>query len=517
MLFKYKIPVLLLLIIPLSLRAEEKRDGKLRQYQDVMWLENIRYGSTNPVSISAIPLNSLFGLGVNYSLEDGSFRNVDDPRKESDLQVNIFGIKKLKKIAFEGNIGYYNQIQRDRKWNSTLFISPGNPFILGDSVAGKFNVEKFILEGGFSLPVSSRIRVGIRAGYEAGSSADQTDPRPDTKSMRFGLNPGIDLRLGKEFTLGISARVGLLSESVKYSSVVGGVNHIFFLFNGLGNFYPNAGTAYERKYKGESYTGNLQFVWEGNKGLSNLFEGGLEYANEDATDGGAQRKFKGGKYKSKQYHFSDRFQIKSSRMAHNITLGMQIQQVDGIWYEQKDEIDENGSTYWKVVSSSVKHKENRMSGSIGYRLDILKDELPRLTLEVEGRYLYSEIKNYPELQKQTYNRITGNARLTKYLNIRKSLLGIFVQGSIRQSGNASLEADGIKLANVYTRPAFEYLSADAWKAGGGINLKVPLPLRDFNSYIGAFTRYSTNLYAGESEYYKNTSRNRIDFGIDFTF
>lgn len=517
MLLKYKIPVLLFMLFPLSLWAEGEPDGKLRQYRDVMWLENIRFGSTNPVSISDIPFNSLFGLGVGYSLEDGGFRNVDAPRKENDLQVNIFGVKQLKKIAFEGGISYYNEVQRDRKWNSTLFISSRNPFILADSIAGKFNVEKFLLEGGFSLPVSSRVRLGLRAEYEAGSSADQTDPRPDTKSMRFGLTPGADVRLGKEFTLGISARIGWLSESVKYSSVVGGVNHIFFLFNGLGNFYPSAGTAYERKYKGQSYGGNLQFVWEGRNGLSNLFEGGLEYGNEDATDGGAQREFKGGKYKSKLYRLSDRFQMKGDRMVHNITLGMQMQQVDGIWYEQKDEIDDNGSTYWKVVSSSVKHKEDRMSGSVGYRLDVLKDELPRLTLEVEGGYLHSEIKNYPELQKQTFSLINGDARLTKYLNIRNSLLGIFVQGGIRQAGDAALNADGIKLAGEYTRPSFEYVSADYWKAGGGVNLKVPLQLKDFNSYIGAFARYTSCRYAGDFESYKDTSRNRIDFGVDFTF
>lgn len=516
MLFRYKIFVVLL-FVPVFLCAEEGMDGKIRQYRDVMWLENSWAGSVNPVSMAKVPLESLFGLRVEYDLSDGNFRQVDEAEKENDLQVSIFGIKKLNKMVFEGNMGYYNQVQYDRKWNSTLFISPQNPFILADSIAGKFNLEKFVLHGGFSWNLSSRVSVGLRADYEAGSAADQTDPRPDTKSMRFGLTPGVAFRLSEQFSLGISAKIGLLSESVKYSSVVGGVNHMFFLFNGLGNFYPNAGTAYERKYKGQTYTGDIQLGWQGRNGLSNFFEGGMECAYEDATDGGAQRKFKGGKYKSKQYHFIDRFQIRRKQWSHNVMLGMKVQQIDGIWYEQRDVIDENGSTYWEVVSSSVKHKEDRVSASLGYRLDFLKEELPDWTLEIKGVYLHAETKNYPELQQQTYSLLTGNARLTKHLNWRGTLFGLFAEGGIQHAVDETLVADGLKLVTVYTRPAFGYLSADSWQAGGGMNVKFPLQMKDFRAYLGAFAKYTARQYAGEDIIYKNTNRNQIDFGVDFTF
>lgn len=208
MLFRYKIFVVLL-FVPVFLRAEEGMNGKIRQYRDVMWLENSWAGSVNPVSIAKVPLESLFGLRVKYGLLDGNFRQVDEAEKENDLQVSIFGIKKLNKMVFEGNIGYYNQIQYDRKWNSTLFISPQNPFILADSIAGKFNLEKFVLHGGFAWNLSSRVNVGLRADYEVGSVADQTDPRPDTKSMRFGLTPGIAFRLSEQFSLGMSVKIGL--------------------------------------------------------------------------------------------------------------------------------------------------------------------------------------------------------------------------------------------------------------------------------------------------------------------
>lgn len=519
MFLKHKILTLFgIALFPVALSASDDADNnRQRQYKDILYLENIRYGIDNPTSVSYSPLNHTADIKIGYNYKKGDFVNIDKSPKEKTLFIDMSGTKKLKKTAFEGGIGYQNTIEYDRRWNSTLYIASDNPFILADSVRSKYNVEKFILNGGFSWDALSFMKFGIKAHYEVGSSADQTDPRPDTKGMRFNITPGLDFKLSEKLSIGVSLGGRLLNEEIKYTNVVGTTNYNFFLMNGLGCFYLQNGTSYQRRYKGSGWYGNLQLIWNNRSFLSNIVSLGIDKNSEKAEDGGTQRLFIGGKYNRTQYNIYDRFSILHENSAHNITISASIHQIDGIWYDQKSVTNDNGQTYWEIVNSSIKHKEDRLEGTLKYRFDLLRHSVPTLTVNTGINFVQSKTTNYPDIYLQKYNNLIINADISKHFSIKKSLLTITFSGNYKFNLSSSLYSDGITLAEQYTIPMFDYLTANHYGIYGKIESKIPLNIQKLQSYIGIYLQGSTQQYTGKSVHYSNTSYNQIEGGIQFLF
>ena len=105
--------------------------------------DNIRYTSLNP---SRISFNSYKNKGVaklDYTIGRGSYRPVDEGRQSNHLKFYMGGIKNLGKVDVSGFISYRNLQEKDKKWNSTLFLNPDNPFVLCDSVASDATTESF--------------------------------------------------------------------------------------------------------------------------------------------------------------------------------------------------------------------------------------------------------------------------------------------------------------------------------------------------------------------------------------
>lgn len=109
------------------------------------------------------------------------------------------------------------------------------------------------------------MHIGLRADYRVGSTANQTDPRPNVDGMRFYLNPGVDYQLG-QFTIGLSGRMEWLSESSEYTVVRSTEGTYYaFLFHGLGDPIMKTAIGYQRKYSGNLGGGNFQLIWKKDK------------------------------------------------------------------------------------------------------------------------------------------------------------------------------------------------------------------------------------------------------------
>ncbi len=500
-----------------SWATENAHDARQQQAHDVLYLENIRSETDNPTAISYSTIDHSTDILIGYGYHNGDFVSIDKSAKVKSLLIDISGLKKMKRIAFEGGISYQNTTEKNRRWNTSLYIAPDNPFVLADSVGSDYSVEKFVLNGGFSWDALAWLKFGIKANYEVGSSADQTDPRPDTKGMRFDITPGLDFKLSPQINIGLSAGARLLNEETKYTNVVGTTNYDFFLMNGLGNYYLQNGTSYQRRYKGSAWHGNVQSVWTGTSGISNLLAIGMEKNSERAEDGGTQRLFLGGKYRSTRYDIADRLSIRRKSVAHNISLKASLHRNDGIWYDQKSISDNGEMTYWEVVNSSIKHKENRKEASISYRFDLLRHSVPTLTATANVGITQSETTNYPNEYRQKYSNVVINAQITKYTMLKKCLFIVSASGGYQSNLSASLYATGITLANQYTIPMFDYLTADAYTIAGKIEVKFPLSLKKFQSYLGTYIKSSTQRYVGDSTHYRDTAFNAVEGGLQFQF
>lgn len=515
MFVKLKFSLILALSLSCFCQAQDRKDS-LRIYQDVLYLGNIQYGSNNPTAISDSPLCYVTDININFLRSSGNFRLMDQPSHEHWWNGSLFGIQRIGRITFLGNLNYENGKQTDRKWNSTLFIANDNPFIVADSLTGNYNVEKFKLNGGLSYEINAHWRTGMRAIYEVGRSADQTDPRPDIKGMRFLLNPGVDYRLGN-FRIGASAGVRWLGESVNYTLVKTYETYQLFLLHGMGNYESQQAIGFQRRYTGTAFQSNLQLCWNNVSHWADFLELGYEKSIEEAIDGNNSNKYKGGKYTRTRFFLANRFRISRERTIHNATLEASHNKVEGTWYIQTQSSDADGNTVWEVKDASICHIENRTDASLTYRMDRILQKLPHFTCEMKTGICLSETKNYPEVYLQKYTTAYAILNLSKNLPIKKSLISIHLHGMYNHRLSSSFLADGMKLKTVYSFPIFE-VSSSAYCLGNiGAKAQVPLVLNGFHSWLGIYAEYTLKHYTGNHVLLNGTNRNQLNTGVNLTF
>lgn len=490
-------------------------------FQDKLYLGNVMQGSQNPISINYSPINNLADFKVEYSNVSGDLKLIDQANTENWWNASIFGIKKFDKLSFEGGISYNNGSLNEKCWNNTLFVSKGNPYIIGDSIKSKFSPEIYNLFGTVAYQISNRWTIGLRAIYNVGSSANQSDPRPDIKGMRFTLNPGAEYALNNKLSIGLSARLGWLSETVKHAVVRTEVPQYLFLFQGLGNHEVKTAIGYKRRYSGSNYGVNANLTYKLGD-YQNFFEGGYYHEYENSEDGTTGSKYNGGRYEANTINLSNRFQIKRENLIHNIILGASINSVEGTWFTQKQVTDDNGNLYWKVINESVAYTSSNYNGNLSYRIDFMNGDIPSLTAKVDAGFKNQEKRNKIYGAFEKYTEATADLFVAKNINIKRNQLRLSLNGGVLMNLSNSLNLDEFPstlklMMERYTIPGFEAVIANKYYVGGGVDFNTPIRIKNLTSLLGLGINYSYRGYAGNSEIMSGTSRNNINAHVSLTF
>ncbi|MDE7369253.1 MAG: hypothetical protein K2N08_05705, partial [Muribaculaceae bacterium] len=241
----------------------------------------------------------------------------------------------------------------------------------------------------------------------------------------------------------------------------------------------------------------------------------VNYGNEseNAIDGGSSYRFLGGDFSNAVIGITDRFSITGTRLAHNIEIGFEINDVKGKWYDQKH-TTQNGTTVWEVMNSSIKHKESLTTAHGAYRFDILDNNgVSSLTAGIGVGYITSDTKNYPEVYFRKYSNLGIKANVTKYFNIKKVRLGVGVDGGYDMNLSSSCDFNGIDIENEYSLPMYYFLTSSAYNVNGKIEGKLPVG----KVILGAFVSGGTMRCADAKEMFKNTSLNNFKCGLNLSF
>lgn len=505
------------LLSPFSASAGGEGDNSVvrqMQYSDFNYVHNLEYGSLNPVSASGIPINELAVISAGYNWRQGDYHRIDDSGHSNGLSVDAYGIKRLDRVVFEGGLAYFNQNDRSRCWNSSLFQNKLNPFILADSEPSDYNTERFRVNGRMSYNVSNVFRFGINADYNVGVMSDESDPRLETKGMRFIINPGVQWDVTTAFSVGATGGVNLFNESAHYTCVQTALNFQFYIMSGLGTFYPQSGASYTRDAKGTSWFASVDFRYKFSNNVSDYLSVTYSRENENATDGGSTYQFKAGEYLNDKVHFYNRLSFVSPRAAHNVEIWAESNTVKGRWFDQKS-VTENGTTHYEVMGSSIKHKESRVQATMSYRFDRLdRQGVSSFTAGGSATFLMSDTKNYPELYFQKYSRIYVSANVMKHFMVKRVRFGVGLDGAYATSLSASSDFNGLELEHKYSLPLYAYLTSSSVAVNGCIEAK--LPVKDF--IIGVYIAGGTEMcIGGKLDNYKNDGLNSLNCGLSLAF
>lgn len=485
-------------------------------YEDRQYLHDMYHDSRNPVSIA----NSLWDIAdftLGYEHKQGSFHKINEGKNENLWNVGIQGTKKIGKMSFAGGVIYRNEKTGNRKWSNSLYIAGDNPFFIADSIASDYTAEKFRLHGGMSYKLSDKWQLALRAGYDVGNMADQTDPRPKTKGMRFHADAGFSYKINSTFSIGTSFSAERLRESISYYSVdhLNPKTNSIFLFRALGNPEVKEAYGYTRRYYGSDYSAQLQLLWDGT--ISNFLELNVLFQGEQAEDGSTDFSYKGGDYSANEYSVLNRTRFIAGSFIHNLTVEAGFKPVSGIWYIQTQTIDKDGNKIWTVRDKSISHTNDQLSASASYRFDLTKKSTPTFSSFFKASYYSSNINQYPELNYLRYSNLLFEGYLTKHLSFKKNMLSLSLTGNYGISPSKEIKADGYRLYETYLTPSFEALIADHYGAGAEISYKTPLKLKQNQFILNLFANTSINHYKGQSPLYKNTNRTYLYGGLSLIF
>lgn len=486
---------LALLLATTALTAHAQSDAKVA-YTDRQYLGNLAYGSSNPVAESHMPLTDIVDIRLDYRQQSGPLHLVDDAGRSTSWSPSFAGLKQVGRTVFAGGLAYDNSRLADRRWNNTLYLSPHNPYVIGDSVAGRFARETFALHGAAVLRATDRLRLGLRAFYDVGSSAKEKDPRPDIKGMRFTLNPGAEYTLGRH-ALGLSAHVGWLSEESSTTVVRTTTTQNLLLFQGLGIYEARQALGYKRKYNGMRYGANLQYTLcpDSTAALADHIDIGYTGEREDATDGATSTKYKGGRYSGTALTLSNRLSIRpSGRTVHNVTLTAGLRQTTGRWYTQRQTTDADNNLVYTVINENDDYEASRYQAAVAYRLDLLAGTLPTFTVNVSAALDHSTSRHRVYGAALDVTRATLGADATRRFRLHAAWLAATLRASYSTVPSSRLDVTSLPatfavVRDKYTVPAYDALRADHWGAGASLAYARPLRL------LGGHTTVNAALHA----------------------
>lgn len=484
-------------------------------YEQELYLQNIRYGASNPVSIASNPYSVINSFDGSYSRVKGDFKPVDGAGNANLMDFSIYGAKKLEKISFEGTLQYNVHDLNNSRWGNTVLLSEKNPFIIADSlvydsVPNNHDREIFNLNGGFAWQTTDKLTLALRANYKVGSKADQSDPRFESHGARVTINPGVEYKLGSNLSLGLSASAEVYHENVRMTvqdNLLDPAHTIIFLFNELGNYTVMNVTGFNRRYDGKIYAGAFQTVYSNSK-LDNFLELGYVLNKEEATDGGTSYVKKAGENSITTMKFTDRIQIKGASLRHNIAVSAFMLNEKAKFFKQNARRDEFGMEMWDVVSAEITQKEKEMNAELSYRLDLMKKGESHMTAIIKGGFDNVTVNEYPDEYYAKYSLMNAGVDLTKRFILDRFRLSVNANGNYCKAMSPveyqlpTENAGKKRFTRGYFTPKYEYFGAEYMSYG--VSLSGSYRINDRQS-VKLTAGYSMADYLGEYSRFDNRS------------
>lgn len=498
-------------------------------YEKINFINNIYHQSSNPILLSYNRIRSITDADVNIKFRRGSFHDIAQGAKTNDFGITIFGLQRFEKIDISGSINYQNTKDFERRWNSTLFLTESNPFVLGDGIYGDMLTEQFSMWATASCHLTNRFTGALKLEYQTGSLSDQTDPRPKTNAIRFKIIPGMEWRLNRIHTVGLSGRIDLFRSDLSYTNVNTNNNYTYYLMKGMGDYFirtSNDAPSYIRDYNGEKWGGSVQWVISApSKPLTNLLEISFDRNQEEAIDGGSSYTFKGGDYQRTDIYLYNRLKWRyNSALTHNISVTVSHYTDQGDWYDQKKQVDtEHGNkTYYEILNKAIVRKGNCSEAQITYQADFMRKNIPDIYLKTAIGFKRKEISQYEEnVFKQNYNQASVILEGGKLWKIKRHRLHTVLGGNYTANiGKKAFSFISNDIAEIYTSPAFEYETASHIGVNAALSVYTPVRLYGNVTWIGWYAKINSSFYTDNARYssiYQSTSCITLHTGLTVKF
>lgn len=525
------LPVLLLCCsLPISVWSQTK-DHTFTAWDENHQNEilNIRYGNGNPTVLSYNAIRNFGVAQISYQRDGGSYRLPQQAQQTNDLNVYIGGLKQVGLFSLSGHIDYQNRQEKNKRWDTTLYLTPSNPFILADSVLSNYTTETFDMQATASCILTEKWKVGADIRILLGASSDQTDPRPKVSSSVIPVTIGADYRLTSQWNIGLHAGIRLYQSNIDYTLIDAIMPYQYFLMRGMGDYHrfsTSQVTAYERNYTSQTYHADLQAIFQNPSGqIGNHLAIHFQRGNENARDGGSSYIYRGGDYQKNILTFSDKLQWRSHPSAiHTFELSADYQWGIGQWSDQKLQTDaEHGNIiYYTTLSKYKIHDDTSIRLQAFYRFDrILSEDRPDLSVSLTCGFSSDNTGHVTTQNKvrQEINRLFGLLTANKKFYLNQYSFNVILHGSFKTPmsssfGNGNTRPQVEDISQSYTRPLYEYLAGTDWSVGTTLSAQRILT---HTLSLGIYLSGDYQRYIGGHALFKEKNYTKIEAGIFLRF
>lgn len=479
--------------------------SKLNTSETVISLQDIEQKkillqTNNPVAIYNV--EEIAEIGITYNTKENKYTNYNQPKEINSLVFSAEGYTKPKVVSFYGKIKYHNIKEKRLKWNNTSFITPNNPFVFADSINSDYDNEFFFLQGKIASKLkNTRFIWGANVDYKVGNKVNQNDPRSEIQSQRIALRPGVLYSINK-WNFGFNLYYEKFKEEIDVTVVEYNINHYYFKFLGFGVFFKGSGNSFSRNYNGNNYGLSFQALYNNDESVKSIFE--IKYINkyERAEDGSDKIRFLAGDYKNSVFSFYNNWIINSSNLSNQILLKASIENVKGIWFDQKQTLASDKTLYWEVYNKSIRYKLFALDTKIAYIF-------AKPSYSIKANVLLSYVKSnfYPNEFLEKYHNIIPNITYEKMWFLTKNKLHISTSLGYKLNLKKAILIDKkLELSDSIIYPEYYYKTADVlyfnneFKIGFSAIFKNKLcPYLSFKGGV-AYAKSESELYNKKTQY-----------------
>ncbi len=305
-----------------------------------------------------------FALGLRH--EQGDYHRVQASPEAYRYGFRAQKMVRFSDLVFDGGFNYYNQQQNLVGWTSRMNPFTNNPYMLADSMRGRYSKDYVEINGSLAYLILPRISLGLGVDYMVGDGARIKDPRPVNAVFSMDIKPSLVYSL-PGFKVGLSLRWMKGREEISYKTIENAKTYRLFRQFGLGIGAKTINTwSYKRNYYLNGLGAGLQAEYQ--LGELKVFHA-LDYvaSNEAAEDGSYNpRKNDAGDYLENILNFSTSVSF-GERFQHTVRVFADWNLGSGSEFIQEP-YAEKGITYYRTVAVIDKYSFMHLLPGFEYRV-----------------------------------------------------------------------------------------------------------------------------------------------------
>jgi hypothetical protein len=256
---KYLI-ILILFVTPVYLIAQT---GFTVEQVELHKLTNNWLVVNNPAGLAFVNFQQYGNTELAYGNEGGNLHRAQEGNKEFGLKFNSERYDKINKNWMSwGSFEFKMNTEENRKWSNVFNTYNSSPYLFGDSVAGRYDLQSFDLHAKICRNIQDQWSVGVGLDYFAGDMSRLSDPRTRTFVANYSITPAAVYRINNHNIVGLSS--GFRFEKEKMPSVTTvqddpEISYYFFLGNENANGIKDAYIGFDRQFINRAYFAEAQY------------------------------------------------------------------------------------------------------------------------------------------------------------------------------------------------------------------------------------------------------------------